>query len=515
MINYKSSFLLLLLLIFSCHSLILGSEKTSEQNIDLADHIIRANEDGLAIDPNNKNNKLLTKDKFEEYIEDMLEKANELGKKKSKNESRENNAITIKILIHVHGGLNKYEDTNDRVKSLAKIIMSEKKKDDWHYPIFISWPSDVLDTYGEQLFRIRKGVKAKRFIGLIGAPFVAISHLGISIGKIPVNGYYHIANSKDILVTRFGPKNWLSRVWKESDTNYKKIINRETGWEYDVYRGRFKTSKRDKYLRHPYQFITTPSRLTLGSLIHSSFGDASWENMRRRTSNILFPVHLFDERYRNGGVAAGEFFSILLKRIEAKKKKNKHWEYEITVVGHSMGAIVLNKVLSQYQEKWINSGSLKNIIYMAAASTIIETKNTIVPLLNGNKKIATEFYNLTLNRVAEIAEPVAKYLAPSGSLLVYIDHHYQKPEMMLDRTIGTEVNILSSIVVFKEIKQNVHFKSFDRKSGHVPSRHGDFNKSPFWRKSFWETDTQYENTGYNCYPKKWLKKEKKESFDYH
>ena len=623
--------LLALLLVFSNHSLIVADDDVSKTNVRLAEHIIRANEDGLAIDLEKiEDSKYLNEDDFEEYVNNILDKAEELGKKRS--EMNESGSFKVKILIHVHGGLNKYKHTDERIMKFADKIMKEES--DWHYPIFISWPSGVGSTYGEQLLRIRKGVKTEPPVSYIGVPFIGMSHMGTSIGKIPENFYHHLVNSKDIVATRIGPKGWLSHIWKQAERNsgysfcmdefeseekakilcnkiynkyfsnietrdqskarrsydklllkgkndlYKKTVkvlnktlkvpdfyelcdenenkvyspyvkrliektanyrnkrfkkltsyermkirrlNRliiEENFQYeapkslDVYRGEFVLTKEDKFIRYPYQFVMTPIRLTIGSFAHSTFGDASWKNMKRRTSNIFYPVYFFDNRH-DEGTAAGDFFQTLIDRIKIKQDENnknvKKFEYEITLVGHSMGAIILNKVLSKYQKEWITTKSLNNIVYMAAACSISEAKDAIIPLLerNGGPDPVkhTDFFNLTLNRVAEISEPVGKYSAPSGSLLVYIDNHYEKPEMQLDRTLGTEVNILSAINVFNQIKPYVHFKSFDRKHEHIPSKHGDFNNCPFWRESFWNTDTEIGTTGLNCYPEKWLDKE--------
>lgn len=605
------------------------NENNPADPIRLVDHIIRADADGLALNP--IDNEIIHGDEeYNNYVNSILNKAEKLAI--TNFDSGKNHKRKIKILIHVHGGMNNFESTDKRVANLADKIMKEES--DWHYPIFISWPSGVGSTYGEQLLRIRKGVKTEPPVSYIGVPFIGMSHMGTSIGKIPENFYHHLVNSKDIVATRIGPKGWLSHIWKQAERNsgysfcmdefeseekakilcnkiynkyfsnietrdqskarrsydklllkgkndlYKKTVkvlnktlkvpdfyelcdenenkvyspyvkrliektanyrnkrfkkltsyermkirrlNRliiEENFQYeapkslDVYRGEFVLTKEDKFIRYPYQFVMTPIRLTIGSFAHSTFGDASWKNMKRRTSNIFYPVYFFDNRH-DEGTAAGDFFQTLIDRIKIKQDENnknvKKFEYEITLVGHSMGAIILNKVLSKYQKEWITTKSLNNIVYMAAACSISEAKDAIIPLLerNGGPDPVkhTDFFNLTLNRVAEISEPVGKYSAPSGSLLVYIDNHYEKPEMQLDRTLGTEVNILSAINVFNQIKPYVHFKSFDRKHEHIPSKHGDFNNCPFWRESFWNTDTEIGTTGLNCYPEKWLDKE--------
>ncbi len=59
----------------------------------------------------------------------------------------------------------------------------------------------------------------------------------------------------------------------------------------------------------------------------------------------------------------------------------------------------------------------------------------------------------------------------------------------MNRTFGSEVNVLSSLEVinsiFKDSKGKLVFKAFDRKVDHYPSIHSDFNKIPFWKKGTW------------------------------
>lgn len=584
------------LVIFPGNLLTARGETESESNNNSL-HVIRINEDGVVIGlKDNKDRQV-----FKKYVNTMLDRAEALGEKKA---YKKDGKTIVKILIHVHGGLVKFKDTEERIRTVAKQIMNDES--DWYYPVFISWPSDLGSSYTEQLLKIRQGVKKKWPVNIIGIPFIFISQVGTSIGKIPENWYYQLVNSKDNIANSFGKYNWVSHMWKEADKNsgysfskdeftnecsvidlcntikqdvgdtiaagkpsepienlkeylrvpklYERLYERHNGRivyskrvelflektrnyrskefsklnrkrqykiqrlnrllieetypespkSFDIYRSEFLVSKKEYLKRYIYRTATFPSRATIGGLAHSTFGEASWKNMKRRTSNIFYPVHFFDNRYENG-IAGGDFFGLLFERITSEKKNA--YKYEITLVGHSMGTIILNKVLSKFQREWRNTKSLKNIVYMAAACSINEAKDTVVPLILSMKESSQgeseipHFYNLTLNRAAEIDECVGYYTAPSGSLLEYIDDHYEKPEMQLDRTLGKEVNVLASAQVFDGVKPYVHFKSFDRYTGYIPAGHGDFNKCQFWKNSFWSTDTMTEKTPFvlNCY----------------
>lgn len=157
----------------------------------------------------------------------------------------------------------------------------------------------------------------------------------------------------------------------------------------------------------------------------------------------------------------------------------------------------------------------KIILFNEQIKKTLKTSKT-----NDTRCFVPEFYNLTLNRTSDISDKLNPnkaigYLLPIGSLLEFIDNHYEKPEMRLDRTMGKEVNLLSSLHDFDEIKDHVHFKSFDRLPHSIPAKHGDFNECPFWRKEFWGINESYSRDvlhrnkllEVNCWDEDWYKKE--------
>lgn len=469
------------------------------------------------------NRKEYREDKFKKYVYAILEKAKSLSDKK-------NSEKVVKILIHIHGGLVKYEHTDKKVNELAEKIMNDGT--DWHYPIFFSWKSDFLDTYFEQIGWIRQGVKTKNiFAGPVSSPIISAVHILKGISQLPMTWYYISANWKDRLAEQgILPKRALSHMWEEADKKYKQYSKYEDG-EVDILSGSYWNSRKDKLGRYAKYTITAPIRVVFGGIGLSEFGERTWGNMKRRTSNIFFPVSIFDDRH-DDGIAAGHFFKILFEQIN----NTNEYEFEITLIGHSMGTVILNKMIMNNLEIIKKGKSIKNIVYMVAACSINDAKNAIIPLLkaieleniDGNERASdgdSHFYNLTLNRIAEISEPVAFSLGPFGTPLHYIDQHYEHPEMQLDRTLGTEINVLTSIDAFendKEISDNIHLKSFDSYDGHVPSRHGEFNESPFWRKSFWKTDNKTitimdkkREIQLNCYPEDWKQREEKGCRDYY
>src|SRR2546430_3482252 len=113
----------------------------------------------------------------------------------------------------------------------------------------------------------------------------------------------------------------------------------------------------------------------------------SWRNMNRRTSLLFYPSPMFDLESRDPskGIeeiqdrSASAFFRALIARIQSSRERGIH--YEITFMGHSMGAIVLNKLFTEYRRQLIETRAIHNIVYMAAACSINSGVNPIKPLL--------------------------------------------------------------------------------------------------------------------------------------
>lgn len=432
--------------------------------------------------------------------------AEALAKRKAAGKTED---VTVKMLVYVHGGLNAFGATDARIveQHLPTHIVQEDY--DWHYPIFVSWPSAATPTYFEQTFLVREGRRVNPFLGAATAPFMIVADLLRTVGNYPATAYYQMANEKDRLSSAYYSP-WLSGIWKDSVNKFcdlesvnqstqvppecQNIIRSDGKYRLDANLSSYYSGSMERLRRGSGQTVTFPVRYTVGSLWHSGISNSAWKNMKRRTSNIFYPAHLFNGRVEKG-VAGVSFFDMLLDRAAYIESRNSNMHYEITLVGHSMGTIVLNNALANNPRAWAQSGNLRNVVYMAAAASIDDTLDSLGPILD----VATDagndidFYNLTLNRVAEISETHAWGLVPLGSLLVSIDQHYESPEHPLRRTFGSEVNILSSLDVIDDrlggSSGKLVFKAFDRCQHKAPQVHGDFGEIAFWREKTWQIDT--------------------------
>ena len=515
---------LALVLIMMATVKLTASEPT--EKADPRNHIIRANREGLAIDP-------LTEEPFQRaedfaaYMDEIFARAEAFGRQRSGT-----NPPVVRLFVHVHGGLNGFDDTQKRME-LVPIMMRERN--DWYYPVFLVWPSGFFGTYGEHLLSIRQGHKVMPLYGVLSLPVVLLLDVASAIVTTPRHWLYQVQNSKDRLVAGgFLPHALLNRSWRVEDRMVQALTNPPAN--APIYQSRYLYSFGEKVGRGCEDALQAPVRATVGTLLQSTMAQESWRNMNRRTSLLFYPSAMFDLEARDPSRGIEEvqersgsaFFRALIARIKSSRERGI--SYEITFVGHSMGAIVLNKLFTEYRRQLIETRAIRNIVYMAAACSINSGVNAIKPLLlayntnNGSSNGSSgtppprptlRFYNLTLNRVAEISERNAAGLAPCGSLLDNIDDHLESPDTPLDRTLGSEVNILSAVEVFQEVFAFCEFKSFDRMPGHYPTGHGQFHLCPFWRHTFWDKDyfvpeetTKHRPTERNCYPKDWIKQEK-------
>jgi alpha/beta hydrolase fold len=211
-------------------------------------------------------------------------------------------------------------------------------------------------------------------------------------------------------------------------------------------------------------------------------------------------------------------------------KRDSKNQPTLTIIGHSMGAIVTCEMLERFHRLAVD-----NVVLMAAACSIRDFKDKIIPFFQeqelradfakaapGQTKlyaplIKTHLYNLCLNDTAEHIEPNPGQLDLSqrGSLLTWIDTLYQSPESENDRTFGRWVNaVLSTDDIPSNLLDRISIKSFgmDRprqKNSTVytevesatkvidePTKHGEFTRYNGPKKR--TTNFRFWNTKYRA-----------------
>lgn len=377
------------------------------------------------------------------------------------------------ILIYIHGGLNSEKSSISRAAEQASLIMNSNSK---IYPIFINWRSGPATTYFDHLFNIRQGENAG-WTGNLSAPV----YLATDIGNSLINA----------------PKAWcIQGIHSAKSILFNKTAMEDPSKAHILFEGKGKTFSNPLrttcwWLTGWAKFITTP-------FVHTMARPA-WDVMVRRTKTTIRQPQEFQES-QNGhasvydycggpydGVRGSGALSIFLKKLkeytvstECKKKAPK-----ITLVGHSMGAIIVDEMLKEIlKDEKLEQIKIDKIIHMASADSISHLMGSVVPYLK--KHSYANFYNLSLHPQNENREVTWWGLLPSGSLLVYIDNMYTTPVTQMDRTSGRWDNLKLVQHMFPpEVYDQMYFKIFGPTEDDGPQTHGAFDEYEYWEKEFY------------------------------
>lgn len=445
-----------------------------------------------------------------------------------------------RLLIFVHGGL------NTQIGSIERIVGPEGKEPLYneiaqagYYPLFINWRASFTSNYVDSLVLIRQGEK-QPVLGPATAPTVFVIDVMRGITRAPLiwsaqavndlktNPGFTFLESRDpdrvakelICAYEYADRKKCEDKFRFKDPPFCIPFNVRSQEELDGNRNftelpdpnpaTLAISVGEDLRRCPEMVlsllsyvITVPSRL-LAAPVVDSFGTSAWETMLRRT-RLLFTRD--DEFYhprsdlteqgrerlveipRRGGISI--FLRRLAKEIrEAKGKNGREWQ--ITLVGHSMGTIIVNQMLREVIQLRLDL-PITNIVYMAAAAAVRDVLDSMVPYLQ--KRPKAKFYNLMLHPIAEERESyqladVPIDPGPRGSLLVMIDNFLSKPLTYLDRTAGRYQNFLPAVhAIPKNLWPRVHIKTFsvgeDVRSKN-PQKHGEFtSRFKFWVEECW------------------------------
>jgi len=335
---------------------------------------------------------------------------------------------TARILVYVHGGLISQADSLRFIESMLAPDGLLKGTD--YYPVFINWDASLGSSLYDDIFEVRRGTRDP-LIGYPTSPFVALSRLLSGIAELPVK-----------LVYQYDTEKMQFESWEGEERSGGEMVGNG--------------------------IITIASLpVTIVSLpIISGFGEGAWKMLRRRTEQMFAhqirpQKHVFiDQDHRPG--ALRQFFEEITPVAQGE-----HPGIEITLVGHSMGAIVVNKILRAFPKI-----KFDRIIYMAAAASIDDFMDTVPPYLALYPQ--TRFYSFSLSNRDEGGE--FNYFLPRGSLLVWIDNMYEPGISPVGKRVGFFRN--KDIIQIRPMEgvccKHMTFVKFTGLEGQ-PRKHGEFN----------------------------------------
>ena len=434
------------------------------------------------------------------------------------------------MLLFVHGGLtDRGIGMRHFTRNYQTILEGE------FYPVFVVWPSGWKNTYVEHLLWVRQGLRAETFnekaFSLATSPLVLLADVGRSLTRLPLV----IANNSKSDIETVSPIR--SREGGAAVEQYQALVREN----YLLAIGDDYSLLRDRTVRTTTYWVTLPIKYFIGSLI-DGFGKGAWDNMLRRTQ-VVYPARLdveaviwTDRLKQSPGSNAAVTQRKLTKRQERRarryaaaglpvfiemlrSRRTNDPSQEVALVGHSMGAIILNRVVRDAKMDF------SNIVYMGAACSVEDFSRSVLPYMKQHRQ--TQFYNLCLHPVAEAGEwyPMFVDLPPRGSLLVWLDNFLSNPVTEQERTLGRWRNLFRSgptgepiIRQFfnndgaSQLTNRLHFQAFSVGFGDTnglrkikyqwnehpqprtildrcdhPLSHSEFTEMPYWKRQFWWT----------------------------
>jgi len=399
------------------------------------------------------------------------------------------------ILIFVHGGLGSRKGSQRRVKVLERLIADEgQPHGDRVFPIFINWRASLKSTYTDSVFFLRQGKRQNRNpIYIAMSPFYFLADIGRGLVRAPLLWIQVIKNSW---------RNLPDGLYKDSVRRKMNQLNDDgpdsTFWRNDT---SCPPSLRGAATKVPL-VVTIPSKLALAPIL-SGVGTSAWIGMQRRTDTLFYNDDYYHRGFLKEPDAKEEeshpegYLAIFLDRLEQRLEEGSPCgkplpsDLSITLVGHSMGAIVINQILKLHGDL-----PIRRVVYMAAASSVRDYEEITIPYLESEE--SAEVFHLGLNMKADVSETNWKALdlIPRGSLLVWLDDFLDDPRITPDRVAGYFRNLpkVADLDGQEEVAKRIHMKSYGYgrcSAATDPQKHGHFSsRFKLWDPTCWEPENR-------------------------
>ena len=459
-----------------------------------------------------------------------------------------------RVMVIVHGGMNFIKGAVGRACADYATIQNSS----CYYPIFICWDSNPLSTYADGLVFNREGEYHREFpgvlYGILTTPLEFVGDLGRAATRAPAvfanqtfgdlqtvipsafpeiqrandRVPYMNESSKDGVAAWVGGRHSIPATSATTDAQKKGRIIAGVG-------------QRDKApYEYPWRTVsyaaTLPMKIVTAPLM-DALGNKAWDQMAARVEMMFRSdtEYNFDDTkgtaadakwQYNGGYApprgaVAVFIRRLMKfqheqRTTAALKADSDY-MKVTLVGHSMGAMVINEIArycNEQEDCYFPAEAkdtaanevdpyhlyVSDVVFFAAACTTREFESFTVPFIGRRLRQGenVEFYSLSLHPQAELRETEAGDFVPRGSLLVWIDNYFSNPRTFYDKTFGQFDNaLLSAQIIPPLLRSHVHLKAFkvgnDVLPPEMPQKHGDFlampdsenHLIPYWTRPFW------------------------------
>lgn len=459
-------------------------------------HIVMYDRSGTAIDARDRTGPLWSYDELDAYaahVEDVMDGIRASGKDR--------------VLLFVHGGLNEQDTTIERARDLWAEIEA-----DGAYPIFVNWQSNLVSSYRDHLLFVRRGQDWGGW-GIPVAPFQLLADLGRGLSRLPGVVATQLAEVAALAgIIRLDDRIAANRGVERLQRDMAAAAAGEDAHALQV--DARVASRASRYGSASLSVLLSPIKLATLTAVDVA-GTGAWDVMRRRVAMLFDRDDAFDGKSADRPLAP---FALLLAALHDLQHEYEEQGRPLTVdaVSHSTGALVVNRILTEAMlyghandpagacgvdgcrlgpgdgvERTRPVPALRHIVYMAAACTIRDYEDAVFPYLmhEGDARA----FHVMLHPDDELAESNAFNLAPSGSLLVWIDDFLDNPVSLLDRRAGRYDNLAARLSATpRGVRGRVFVRVLPEDDPTLPREHGQFT-SPratrghfrFWRPTSW------------------------------
>ena len=336
------------------------------------DHVIAVNEKGETVDPNKWNVSRSPTD-FDKQLDHMFASMKTFHAEYQKTHP----GRPLKVLVFIHGGMNNPYDALQRASDLNKKIA------DGYYPIFVIWNSELGSSYAEHLWSVRQGRYEENLYRMAAVLFSRGLWQGALIFA-PIAWTWQGRNdSSRITAAQAGAKlddpkqNWVENPMFKSavvitDSLLAQYQQDPGGQVIKLSIGDVNGKGGEGYLKSTGNILMYPIKYLVSPILDGC-GSAAWDNMYRRaeilfdgfTSSNLATVTDTESILNPGKGALVKLIDKLHERAPAHGRKPDADKYEITLIGHSMGTIVLSEMLRRSEDV-----DYRNVVFMGAACSV-------------------------------------------------------------------------------------------------------------------------------------------------
>lgn len=405
----------------------------------------------------------------EEYFDDVIEAMRKHAPAGEKH----------RVLLFFHGGLNSMSTSIDRAERLAAEISQTSGAP---YPVFVNWKSSAWSSLFEHWFVVRQGDDQWRSGAVSGsiafatAPFSIAADALRGVGRAaPAAIQGALAVPGELCSTDANDAHARADAMLLENPTPKPLI------------------EHDQRFIHPHGTLTAWVQAPLVAVtsvpaapILDGFGTSAFDNMVRRTT-MAFDRERDYEHDDHDAELDAQGSGALSRFLERLETETKTGDWEITLVGHSMGTILVNTLLHRYPDLPVT-----DVVYMAAACSLRDYHESVIPWMQLPGHAHARMHHVVLHDQCEVGEQVGGwlgFLVPRGSLLTWLDRYLMRPGSLLDRRCGIFVNLMSAEHLTPDdpsLRGRITIRQFSADDPeHNPQQHGEFDEFPFWDPTFW------------------------------